>query len=184
MKKNNEKLNELLKGLCSTEEDYKILDNLCKETEEFTESTIVIKNSEFIYKTDKITLNKKLPQSFIDIADIVSQFSWESSVPYSGFRILEDGYPNDNDWLFDDMDEEEIDKISYLSGAFDSGQNGIFFDLNRKLLNGEYALGFMGHDSCEWSEVKSVDHLNYKQILLRLISDEALDTNYVEEIYY
>ena len=60
----------------------------------------------------------------------------------------------------------------------------MFFDSSRTLSNGEMALGFMSHGDCEWAEVKSVDHLNYKQIFLRLISDNALDTNYVKEVYF
>jgi hypothetical protein len=159
---NAKKLNQLLKDLCSTEEDFKILENLCNEVDEITDSTITIRHSDFSYKTDKITVSDTLPQSFRDIAEVVSEFVWESSVPYSGFRILEDGLPNDNNWLFDGIEEDELKNIDYLAGAFDSGQNGMFFDLNRKLSNGEYALGFLGHDGSEFEAVESVDHLNYK----------------------
>ena len=185
MEDNNKKLNKLLISLCSTDEDKKILLELCKKVIKVTENSFEFEDNEFIYEKStnrKIRNEKYFPKSFLEILNYFDSLTWYDGD--AGLKFDEDGFTIAYDFLLEGLEEEEQEEYGGSICCFAAGQNAVFLDESRKLKNGEDALGFISHGSCEWEEVRSADNLNYKQILLRLISDAAMDTEYLEEIYY
>ncbi len=176
------KLETFLSPLCSSDEDQKILHALCEKVEIFDDDSIEFDNGEQIEweKDESIVPADCLPASYVEIAQVATTLLWDGGGPDAGFDISDGGDPCHADWLFEDIEEGTGD----LDGAFTGGQNGIFFDASRKLDNGEPALAFIGHGDDEIERVESVNHLNYKQIFLRLMSDAILGSEYIPEIYY
>lgn len=186
-----ETLKILLIGLCSNNEDHGILNELCNKVINITEDTIEFEDFDFNYqKNENIVPSSHLPESFGEIAAVVTSLTWDGGGPEVGFELTDDGSSGADGWLFDEIDDEdEKDRIKNAGqgdpmSAFTGGQNALFFDPIRKLANGEPALAFVSHESCDWEEVRSVDNFNYKQIFLRMLSDEVLSTDYIPEIYF
>jgi len=189
-----EKLEELFKPLCSSEEDLEILKALSKNVVEVRNTEIEFSDMSLIYrKNNSITPDISLPKSFSEITEIATTIIWDGGGPEVGFELSDDGTSCADGWLFDEIeegeeyDEELVEKINSLGGpkdAFLGGQNALFFDPTRKLSNGEPAMAFISHEECDWVAVKSVDHLNYKQIFLRMIADAMISTNYIDELYF
>ena len=190
-----EKLEELFKPLCSSEEDLEILKALSKNVVEVRNTEIEFSDMDLIYrKNNSIVPDANLPKSFREIAEVATTIIWDGGGPEVGFELCDDGTSCADGWLYGEIEEdpeeedlELIEKINALGGpkdAFLGGQNALFFDPTRKLANGEPAMAFISHEECEWTPVKSMDKLNYKQILLRMIADAMIDTNYIDELYF
>lgn len=184
-------LSVLLIGLCSSDEDHEILNALCNKVIKITEDTVEFEDFEFNYqKVEDIVPDSNVPESFGEIASVVASLTWDGGGPEVGFELTDDGVSGADGWIFDEIeDEDEKERIKSAGkgdpmDAFTGGQNALFFDPTRKLTNGEPALAFVSHESCEWEEVRSVDSFNYKQIFLRMLSDQALSSNYIPEIYF
>ncbi len=180
----SEKLKNLLISLCSTDEDNEILNKLCSFVVKVEDGSVEFEDFEFNYhKNEKIEPNPGLPESFREIAQVATSMLWDGGGPEIGFELTEDGNTTADDWLLGELDEE-FAGASGAKAAFLAGQNGLFFDPSRKLANGEPALSFISHEECEWVEVVSMDAYNYKQIFLRMLSDKALETDFIPEIYF
>jgi len=183
-------LKELLKGLCETKEDLEILDNLYQKVQDFSEDMIEFEDDiEVEYEKDEeIVASEKLPKSFAEITNTVTAIFWDAGGPEAGFSINQSGFSDGDDWLLAEEGEagKEFKKIANKRpiDAFMAGQNGLFFDYSRELSNGEPALAFVSHEGGGIIAVNSVNNLNYKQILLRLISDNTIDTSYITEVYF
>jgi predicted DNA-binding WGR domain protein len=178
------KLRTMLKPLCSTDEDNEILENLCNNVVDFSDDKISFEETELNYeKNISIVPDKSLPKSFREIAAIATSLTWDGGGPEVGYMLCNDGTTAGDDWLLEEIEIEEKE-IELITPAFIAGQNGLFFDNNRKLENGEPAFGFVSHEDCEYVEVTSVDDLNYKQIFLRMLSDAMIETDYIDEIYF
>jgi hypothetical protein len=188
----SERLKAMLSGLCSSKEDYDILQNLCDDVVSFEDKRINFSDFEIEFNQNfDIVPSEDLPKSFAEILNVASTFVWDGGGPEVGFEINKNGFSTADGWLYDELEEddnpglkERLDAAGGPKDAFIGGQNALFFDPTRKLSNGEPALAFMSHEDAEWVEVKSVDHLNYKQIFLRMISDAVLDTQFIGEIYF
>lgn len=127
-----------------------------------------------------------VPKSFSDIAATVSKLCWDGGGPEFGFEITDDEETVADAWLFDELDDDqrkEIESTTSVEASFLAGQNGLFFDPQNKLSNGEPGLAFICHEEVEWVPCSSVTNFDYGQILLRLLADAVLETDYVEEVY-
>ncbi len=186
----DETLRALLSPLCSTDEDQKILDEICRKVVTVADSFVEFEELEFNFtKDDTITTAKDLPKSFGDIAQVATSITWDCGGPEAGFELHEDGSSAADGWIFGEINEQEKERIRAAAqgdpaDAFVGGQNGLFFDPTRNLTNGEPALAFIDHGVVEWVEVRCVDHLDYRQIFLRLLSDAMTDTQYIPEISF
>jgi hypothetical protein len=185
---NSEKLRNMLISLCSTDEDNKILDKLCEAVVKIEDGTVQFEDSEFEYRNnEQIVPAADLPESFKEIAKIATTILWDGGGPEVGFELFENGESGAEDWVSDELDDDEKKRIEAsgpLKCSFCAGQHGLYFDPTRKLANGEPALSFISHESCKWVEVSSMDQYNYKQIFLRLLSDEMVETDFIREIYF
>ena len=192
------KLNTILKSLCSSDDDYKILEKLISLVVKLEEKEDGINDkytfeegrSFFHHKDEKIIPSKDLPESFREIAKAGTTFAWTkySSVEGTGYMLDDEGSIEGSNSVeeFLEEDEEILEKIEEAGGekeAFSCGTGSemMLFNPFRKLSNGEPALVYLEHSDCEWVEVNSVNHLNYKQIFLRIISDTMIDTEYIPE---
>ena len=185
MENNSLKLKELLIDLCSTDEDKLVLEELCKKVVTVTENSFEFEDQKFTYEKStnrKIRNENFFPKSFLEILKSFDSLTWYDGD--AGLKFDEDGFTIAYDFLLEGLEEEEQEEYGGSMCCFAAYQNAVFIDESRKLKNGEDALGFISHGSCEWEEVRSADNLNYKQILLRMISDVAIETNYIDEICY
>lgn len=181
-------LKALLGGLCQDAADEKILDALNKAVVEFGDSTIVFEDDwevEYV-EGGKFPKPDKQPESFHAISKVVSSLAWDGGGPEVGYQIGENGESYADEWLFDEVADEypEVAEAGPVEASFLAGQNGLFFDPTSKLSNGEPALAFIDHECCEWVQVKSVRKLDYGQILLRMLSDAMLETEYIPELSF
>jgi len=187
-----EHLQQLLIGLCSTDEDEVILERMCAEVIEVSDTKATFKDESFEYERAKgLKISNKFPQSFRDIASLFNKLSWydggagfiindkghTSGYATRFFKEAEDYYDNFDTQWFDDPDYE-------TTTSFEITQNGLYFDPKHTLDNGEPAMAYMDHGVLKWVQVESVNHLNYKQILLRMLSDCMIETKYIKEIFY
>ena len=182
-------LKELLKGLCESKEDLEILDNLNKNVQNFSEDIVEFEDFELEYeKNEEIIASDKLPKSFAEITNTLTAIFWDAGGPEAGFSINQSGFSDGDDWILAEEGEagKEFKKVANKRpiNSFMAGQNALFFDYSRTLSNGEPALAFVSHEGGGIVAVKSVNNLNYKQILLRLISDNMIETSYITEVYF
>lgn len=183
-------LHKLLADLCHTDEDLQILDALCEAVEDVTEDELLFAEGEAEYEPGREPVYRSdVPRSFSDICRSLSALWWDGGGPMAGYGLLEDGRPEADEEGLHFLAEDDPETWSRLeaaggaTAAFGFGQNWSFFDPTRNLANGESALAFVSHETVEWQEVRSVDPLDYGQILLRLLSDAMLDTQHVPEMY-
>ncbi len=181
-------LKGLLVGLCRDTADEEILKALSDAVVTFDDDKIVFEDDwEVSYAVGgKYPKPGDIPTSFHDISKIVSVLLWDGGGPEVGYSIADNGYPESDAWLFDEVKDEypEVEAAGPVDSNFLSGQNGLFFDPTAKLANGEPALAFIDHECCEWIQVKSVQHLDYGQILLRLLSDAMIETEHIPELSF
>jgi predicted DNA-binding WGR domain protein len=187
------KLRGLLQGLCSTDADRGVLDGLCEKVQavsgdgpyeiEFEEAEMECSaGADVVYHDD-------VPRTFSEIAGVIAMVSWDAGGPEMGYGVLDSGLSEADDeglGFLREEDEETLAKLDAEGGAsaaFSCGQNWLVFDPTRKLANGEKALAFISHESVEWEPVESADEFDYKGILLRLIADQMIETDYLSEIY-
>jgi hypothetical protein len=183
-------LRSLLQPLCQTPEDLRVLEQLCEAVKEFGDGTVSFDGGDFTFTAGgEVPFVEGVPRSFSEISRVAKSISWDAGGPEAGYAISDKGRPIADDQgleFLEDEGDEAYDRIMEAGGAmaaFSYGQNWTFFDPTRKLANGEPALAFVSHEGDGWVEVESVDDLNYKQILLRMISDAMLGTEHIPEIY-
>ncbi len=191
-----ETLRRILSPLCSTDEDRLLLDGICAVVIEVSEDTVIYSKDgdddwEVNYEPAKdVPSHDGVPESFRQIASVVGALFWDGGGPEVGFAIEDDGASSADPWLFAELKSDAPDEHARISAAgsvvasFMAGQEGLFFDPTRSLANGESALAYLSHGGGGWVPVKSVDHLNYKQILLRMLSDEMVEGNSIPEISF
>jgi len=190
-----ESLTALLSGLCKTDEDREILAALEAVVEDFQpegEIATFENGMEFEFNSPEgdVPRHPDVPASFHAISKVFGAVWWDGGGPEVGWALDDDGEPEADGWLFDEMRAEEPDEFAKIEAAgkvtasFMGGQNGLFFDPTRKLANGEPAMAFISHEGGGWEPVESVNDLDYGQILLRMISDAMIETDYIPEIYF
>ena len=182
----------LLGSLCRDGEDEKILDALCAAVVEMDDDTIVFEDEwECEYELGQGAPEYDgVPASFRAIASSVKALAWDGGGPEVGYSIGDDGSPDADNWLFGELKHDRPEECAKIEAAgpvvasFLAGQNGLFFDPTSKLSNGEPGLAFVSHEGGGWVTVESVAKLDYGQILLRMVSDAMIETDYIPEIYF
>ena len=188
-------LTELLSPLCKTDEDREILAALEAELEEldiggdiaFFENGM---DFEFNLPEGDVPKHSDVPASFHAISKVFGAIWWDGGGPEVGWALQEDGSPDADGSLFEEIEDEypeefeEIKEAGKVIPSFMGGQNALFFDPTRQLANGEPAMAFVSHEGGGWEPVESVNQLDYGQILLRMISDAMIDSNHIPEIYF
>lgn len=194
-----EKFKKLFEPLCSSDEDNSVLVKLAENLISFNDEIITFRDpADKDYEPElecqpgkSVVYDKGTPRSFSEIMEVTMNCCWDAGGPHAGVEINDAGRSEacDMDLLCeeasDDPDNEllqQIDECGALA-AFSAGQNEILFDPVGKLENGEAGLIFVSHGG-GWEQVESVTHLNYKQVFLRLLSDNMVGTNYIPEIYF
>ncbi|WP_444995843.1 WGR domain-containing protein [Aliikangiella sp. IMCC44359] len=196
---NGQKFQRIFTPLCSTDEDRAILQKLASHVIKLEDNLITFNNpSDKDYEAElefqpgsKIVYNDYTPKSFSEIMQVTRRACWDAGGPYAGVEINENGASEATEMDFlseeasEDPDNELLQQLSEASpsSAFWAGQNEILFDPIGKLDNGEEGLIFVSHGG-GWEQIESVNHLNYKQIFLRLLSDSMVGTDYVAEVYF
>ena len=191
----SDKVWALLSGLCKTDEDNAILKNICSFVTDVSDDTICIEHDGYDWEVEyepasEVVYNDFTPKSFSAIAGVVSALTWDGGGPEVGYAVNDKGASLADEWLFDEWaydDEEEAERIRAagdITASFCAGQNGLFFDPTTKLSNGEMAMAFLSHEGGGWEPCDSVKHLDYGQILLRLLSDSMVSTSHVKEPYF
>lgn len=190
-----ETLNELLGALCKTDEDREILAELESNLEDLEiggdlatfESGM---DFEFNLPDGDVPRHPDVPASFHAISKVFGAVWWDGGGPEVGWALEEDGSSSADPWLFDELKGEYPDEFAKIEAAgpvrasFMAGQNGLFFDPTRTLSNGEPAMAFISHEGGGWEPVESVNHLDYGQILLRMLADAMIETEHIPEIYF
>jgi len=192
----SEAVRKLLSGLCKTDEDEQILEKLCAAAVSVDDTTMCFKDAEDEEWEAQYTPGGTVvqadgyPQSFCEISRHFQQLYWDGGGPDVGYVIDDDGNVASDPWLFHELRHDSpqecarIEAAGKVRAAFEGGQNGLFFDPTRRLANGEPALAFVSHEGGGWTPVSSTDHLDYGQILLRLLADCMTGTNYIPEVNF
>jgi predicted DNA-binding WGR domain protein len=180
------KFRVLIGGLCKTDADNKILDELCAALVDMDDSVITFKEelSCNYIKGGEVIYNDTIPKSFSEISGCVKELVWDGGGPEVGFTISSDGSSPADEWLLDEIEDDSLEEAGEVIASFQAGQNGLFFDPSSKLSNGEPGMAFISHEEVVWEPVLSVQNCDYGQILLRMLSDAMLGTDYIPEIYF
>ena len=186
------RLQTLLQPLCSSDDDRRILNELCTAVVEMTDDTIIFNDDmECEYQAGgTVAADADLPQSFGKIGNVVQYLYWDGGGPEVGFALDDDGMSSADGWMFDELRHDSPEECARVEAAgsveasFLAGQNALFFDPTTRLKNGEPGMAFVSHEGGGWDSVKSVASLDYGQILLRMMADAMIDSHHIPEIYF